>query len=93
MYNRVLKRLRGKVRAGEFVMTLQAEEEMDADGLSIVDVENCILSGRILERQKEPRTGECKYRIRGQTRAGRETDIIAKFGPTGKLVIITVYLV
>ena len=92
MYDRILKRLQQKVRVGEFVITLHADEEMDADELSIVDVEHCILNGRILERQKDPGTGESKYRIRGQTRAGQEMDTIAKFGPTGKLMIITVYL-
>ena len=93
MYDRVLKRMRSRVRSREFVMTLHGEEEMDADGLTIFDVENCILSGRITERQKDVRTGESKYRIRGRTVTGRSVEVIGKIGPTGKLVIITVYLV
>jgi len=45
----------------------------------------------VLERQKDGLTGESKYRSRGQTTAGDEMEIIAKFGATGKVVIITVY--
>ena len=93
MYERVLKRMRSRVRSREFVMTLHGEEEMDADGLTIFDAENCILTGRIIERQKDVQTGESKYRIRGRTLAGHSAEAIGKIGPTGKLVIITVYLV
>ena len=93
MYDRVLKQMRDKVRSRKFVITLHADEEMDADGVTIFDVENCILSGRITERQKDVRTGESKYRIRGLTLAGRSIEVIGKIGPTGKLVIITVYLI
>ncbi len=50
--------MREKVRAREYVMTLHAEEEKDADNLSILDVEHCILTGEIVERQKDKRTGE-----------------------------------
>lgn len=73
-------------------MTLHAEEEMDQDGLSIGDVERAILTGEILERQRNGLTGEWKYRVRGQTLAGDEMEVIAKLGPTGKVVMITVYV-
>jgi hypothetical protein len=73
-------------------MTLHAEEEMNEDGLSIWDVENCILSGRIVERQKDLSTG-WKYRIHGETNKNENVEVIVKFGMTGKLVIITVYVV
>lgn len=33
-------------------MTLHAEEEMSDDGLTIYDIEHCILTGKIIERQK-----------------------------------------
>ncbi|MEK6570357.1 MAG: hypothetical protein AABZ61_03245 [Bacteroidota bacterium] len=44
-------------------------------------------------RQKEAQAGESKYRIRGRTLAGRSIEVIVKIGPTGKLAIITVYLI
>jgi len=89
---RILLRLREKIRTRHYLMTLHAEEEMNEDGLTIFDVERGILTGRILERQKDSMTGEWKYRIRGNTIQGDEFEIVAKIGPTGKLIIITVYI-
>jgi hypothetical protein len=93
MFDRILKQMREKVRTRQYVMTLHAEEEMDDDGLSVFDVERGILSGKIIERQKDRVTEEWKYLIEGQTIAGDSVVIAAKLGVTGKLVIITVYLV
>ena len=73
------------------VMTLHAEEEMNDDDLSIFDIENCILTGRVVERQKDHDTSEWKYLIQGRTLADAEIVVVAKLSLTGKLVIITVY--
>ncbi|MFQ5594791.1 MAG: DUF4258 domain-containing protein [Anaerolineae bacterium] len=81
-----------RVRTRQYVMTLHAEEEMDEDELSIFDVERGILTGEIIERQKDRETGEWKYLISGETLAGDEVVVVTKASPTGKLVIITVYL-
>jgi hypothetical protein len=72
-------------------MTLHAEEEMSDDELTIFDVERGILTGEIVERQKEAETGEWKYLVKGQTVAGGEIVVVTKISLTGKLVIITVY--
>jgi hypothetical protein len=53
MFDRILNRMRGLVRAREYVMTVHAEDEMDADGLTIYEVESVVLTGRIEERQKD----------------------------------------
>jgi hypothetical protein len=58
----------------------------------IYDVEGCILTGKILERRKDKVTVEWKYRINGQSLSGGEVEAVAKLSPTGKLVIITVYV-
>ncbi|WP_353740573.1 DUF4258 domain-containing protein [Desulfoferrobacter suflitae] len=47
--------MREKIRTRQYVMTVHAEEEMDEDGLSIFDVERCILTGEIIARQKDRR--------------------------------------
>ena len=65
---------------------------MNDDGLTIYDVERGILTGEILERQKDRVTGEWKYRIRGRTVDGREVEVIGKLSLTRKLAIITVYI-
>lgn len=92
MFDRILREIRDKIRKREYVMTLHAEEEMNDDGLTIYDVERCILTGKILERQKDRKTAEWKYRINGQSIAGEEVEVVVKLSPTGKLVIITVYV-
>lgn len=72
-------------------MTYHARKEMNDDVLLIYDVEQCILTGKILERQKDRMTAEWKYRIRGNTLDGDEIEVIVKLSPTNKLVIITVF--
>lgn len=73
-------------------MTLHAEEEMDEDGFSIFDVENALLSGRIVGRQTDRESKERKYLVEGRT-ADETADVVVvvKFGLGGKLVIVTVY--
>ena len=92
MYDRVLKRMREKIRTRQYILTLHAEEEMDDDGLSVFDIERCILTGEITERQKDTMTKEWKYVVEGFSVYGDQVGTVAKLGPTGKLVIITVYL-
>lgn len=92
MFERILKRMRGKIRTNEYIMTLHAEEEMNNDDLTIYDVESGILTGKIVERQRDGETAELKYRIVGQTLSGDEVEVITKMSPTGKLVIITIYV-
>lgn len=92
MFPRILKQMREKVRTHQYVMTLHAEEEMDNDTLTIFDIESGVLTGEIVERQKDCTTAEWKYLVKGQTLAGDCIIVVAKLSPTGKLVFITVYL-
>lgn len=59
--------MRAKVRALDYIMTIHAEEEMENDCLSILDVEEVILSGNIIERQRDSESGEAKYLVEGKT--------------------------
>ena len=92
MFDRILNEMRAKVRERKYLMTLHGEEEMNNDCLSIYDVVCGILTGKIMERQRDKVTKEWKYRIIGQTIDGGEVEVIAKLSPTGKLLIITVYV-
>jgi len=67
MFDRILKCFQDKIRDRNYIITLHAEEEMDNEELTILDVECCILTGEIIERQKDRITSEWKYRIRGYT--------------------------
>ena len=53
MFEQVLWDIRSKVRVGDYVVTIYADEEMDDDQLAIGDVEACILSGDVVERQRD----------------------------------------
>jgi hypothetical protein len=92
MFGRILSRMREKVHTLQYVMTVHAEEEMDGDDLSIYDVEQAILTGEIVERQEDTETGEWKYLIKGNSVEGGEVMVVSKLSPTGKLIIITVYV-
>jgi Domain of unknown function (DUF4258) len=91
MFDSILKQMREKVRARDYVMTLHAEEEMNDDGLSIFDVESGILTGEITERQRDKATAEWKYLVSGKTLINDAIGVVGKLSVTGKLVIITVY--
>ena len=91
MYERILNQLREKVRTRQYVMTLHADDEMDEDELSIFDVESVILSGKIIERQKDQSSGEWKYLVKGESLTGESVVTVTKIGPTGKLIFLTVF--
>jgi hypothetical protein len=74
-------------------VSLHAAEELEDENLTIFDLENVILTGWIVERQRDRETSETKAVIRGRTLDGREAEAVVKGGPTGTLYIITVYLV
>jgi hypothetical protein len=80
-----------KIRTRQYVMTLHAEEEMDEDGLTIFDVESIVLSGNIVERQKDPSIGEWKHLVKGETLSRNPAIVVTKISPTGKLVFVTVF--
>ena len=83
--------MREKVRKREYVVTIHARREMLDDDFTIYDIERGILTGEILERQKDQLTAEWKYRVKGKTISSDDIELIAKLSPTNKLVIITVY--
>jgi len=91
MFDRILRRIRKLIRTRQYVMTVHAEDEMDADGLTIYDVESVVLTGQIVERQKDRALAEWKYLIDGRSLTGDRATAVVKLGPTGKLVFITVF--
>lgn len=92
MFKRILRRMREKIRSRQYILTLHAEEEMVNDALTIFDVESGILTGEIIERQKDYEMEGWKYLVHGQTLTGDEVIVVAKLNLSGKLIIITVYL-
>ena len=91
MLEKIRNRMRYLIRSLDYVMTIHGEEEMESDGLSILDVESAILNGDITEYQRDENTAESKYLVTGKTLDDIEVTVVAKLGSTDKLVIITVY--
>jgi hypothetical protein len=71
--------------------SVHAADEMEDDGFTILDLENIILTGVIVERQKDRKTDETKIVIRGIALDSREAEVVVKVGLSGVLYIITVY--
>ena len=92
VFEAILRHIQAKIRMLDYVVTVHADEEMDDDGLSILDVEQVILMGQIVERQRDQQTGEWKYVLNGQTDDQLNVIVVAKLSPTDTVVIITVYV-
>jgi len=86
--------MRDKIRKREYVLTIHADEEMENDGLSIFDIENCILTGEVTERQKDKNSGDWKYVVKGKCYGSRREFmvVVSKLSITDKLIILTVFL-
>ena len=93
MTRHTISYIRECIRSLNYVVSLHAAEELDDDNLTILDLENIILTGEITGRQRDRQTREVKSLVRGTTLAGDEGEALVKVGPSGPLVIITVYLV
>jgi len=91
LHAKILSKFKQCIRENRYVVTLHAEEEIDEDELSIFDVESAILTGVIIERQKDSTKGEWKYIIRGHAIDSSVVAIVSKLSLTDKMVIITVY--
>jgi len=88
-----IARIRDLVRSLNYVVSIHTAEELEDDKLTILDLENIVLTGKIIERQRDRKTREAKSVIRGRTLAGHEAETVAKVGPTGALYFVTVYLI
>lgn len=74
------------------MVSSHAADELENDDLDILDLESIVLTGKIIERQNDRKTGEAKYVIRGLTLANAIGTVVAKFDSVGRAVVITVYL-
>ncbi len=91
-FERILKRIREKVRTREYIISIHADDEMDDDDIDVYTAEHALLTGSLIERQKDRETHEWKNVIRGLSRnQERHIVVVVKFTPTGKLVWLTVY--
>ncbi len=93
MYEDILQRMRQCVRQYNLIIPFHARMEMQDDGIGQYDIEHVILTGRIVERQRDHVSAEFKYRIKGTTyNSRRPMEVVAKLIYGNKTLVITVYL-
>ena len=82
-----------RIRTLSHIVSTHAADELEDDSLSILDLENIILTGRIAAHQRDRTTRETKYVIQGSRLAGDTGEVVVKVGHGGNLVVvITTYL-
>ena len=91
MAQATINRLRDLIRSLNYAVSIHAAEELDDENLTIFDLENIILTGAIIERQRDRQTREVKYIVRGYTLSNIPAETVVKIAPDGNLFVITVY--
>lgn len=91
MFERELRRFRAAVRDGRFELATHAFRELVSDGLTVLDLEGAVLTGRIVERQRDRLTGEKKYVIEGRADDGLEVTVVVKWEWPARMKFLTTF--
>jgi hypothetical protein len=92
MAQATISHFRHLIRTLQFFVSTHAAEGLEDDNLTILDLENIILTGQITTRQRDVQTRELKYVVEGITINGESAQAVVKISFTGKLIVITTYL-
>ena len=92
MAQATISQLRALIRSLKYVVTTHAADELEDDNLTILDLENNILTGKVVERQRDAKSREIKYVVDGIAIDGAAAQAVVKVGFSGKLVVVTAYL-
>ncbi len=86
-----IDRIREKIRLRQYDMSAHAMEEMAEDFLTVLDVEEAILSGQVIRVEKDDPRGT-KYVVVG-TALDRQTPVgvVGRFASNNRYLLITVY--
>jgi len=88
-----IERIREKIRLRQYDMTAHATEEMAEDDLNIVDVEHAVLTGRVVQIQRDDPRGH-KYVLEGRATDGATlVGVVGRFLGRDRYLIVTVYRV
>jgi hypothetical protein len=72
-------------------MTAHATEEMAEDDLNIMDVEHAVLTGRLVQIQRDDPRGN-KYVLVGESVDGKASiGVVGRFAVSDRYLIVTVY--
>jgi Domain of unknown function (DUF4258) len=87
---RAIARIREAIRQQRYRVSSHANEEMSEDDLEAVDVEQIILTGRIVRRYTRDPRGT-RYEVVGQTTDQRQAAVVCRFLPSSVLLIVMAY--
>jgi hypothetical protein len=73
-------------------LTIHALEELEHDGLTGEDLEQILLSGRIVERQRDAETGHRRYLVLGRCLSEEPAYAVVKFANPRRVLVLTVFL-
>lgn len=86
-----LAQIKEKIILNGYAFSSHAEQEMQEDFLNEAEVEDAIISGRVVRIQKD-RLKRTIYTIEGTTQHFRQVRIVCRFSDSGQyVIIITVY--
>jgi hypothetical protein len=89
--HRVIDRIRQKILLRDYDLTVHAVEEMAEDDLDLFDIEEAVLNGAIVRRNKHDSRGT-KYTVEGLASGGEKlVGIVGRFHGIDRFLIITVY--
>ena len=91
VFERELHRFRWSIRTQAYVLRSHALDKMESKGLSVLDVESVVLTGTIVERQRDSLTDEWKSVIEGWAPDGLPVTVVAKRDALARMVILTVF--
>ena len=85
-----IKWIKEQVKAEEYYYSIHGDKEREYDNLKYFEIEEALLSGRILEQYEDTGRGESCL-VAGFTNYGKPVHIVCG-ERRGKLIIITVYI-
>lgn len=91
MPRRGIRQIRERIRAKNYELTGHAEEEREDDDLAIADLEKVMLAGRVEKTLTDDPRGN-RYVVRGKAPDGREVEVVCRFLASGKLRMVTIYV-
>src|SRR2546425_7944743 len=91
MYDKILRQMRKAAQSKRIRFVPHALDELSKDNLAPKDAINCILTGEIIKDQYDDLYGEVKYVIYGDTLAGDEMAVVARWDESQNVVVITIF--
>jgi hypothetical protein len=91
MSQKLLNQIRDAVLAGRYTLSEHAYDEMDEDGLDVLDVEAAMLSGRIEQTLTRDPRGTRHVVVGTACDESTPVGVVVRFVERGHLLVLTVY--